>query len=102
MIRLTALIAMLTLAACSYDLPFAETSGANEVGRAELQEALNTSCSANTALADAMCRPTDEGSEFICDYTLKDEGGANVRRTIIALNGNSWKLIDIPNHCLPQ
>ncbi len=90
--------ALLALTACA---SLTEAS-ADVPGAAEVQRALSV-CAGRPVVHDAECRATDEPTEFACNYRLRDGDLEGVpQQTVIAADGGTFVLIDIPNHCEPQ
>lgn len=67
-------------------------------GRYELAVALFDTCPGTAKdLASVACEATGEPSEFSCMFRTNDEPDPD--STMIAREGDSWTLIDIPNTC---
>ena len=67
-------------------------------GRYELAVALFDTCPGTAKdLASVACEATGEPSEYSCMYRTNEEPDPD--STIIARDGTSWTLIDIPNTC---
>ena len=48
---------------------------------------------------DAQCEATGEGTEFTCTYSLDGDTPETEREAMIAADGASYVLIDIPEDC---
>ena len=66
---------------------------------AEVQYALRQ-CAFERDVLEAECSATGEGTEFTCRYTL--DGDTTEREAMIAADGDSYSLIDIPEDCPVQ
>ena len=67
-------------------------------GRYELAVAMFDTCPGTARdLSSAACEATGEPSEFSCMYRTNDEPDPD--STIIAREGDSWALIDVPGTC---
>ena len=80
--------------------PEAQSDG-NVPSLDELQVALATCTPAQTPV-EAQCEATEEGTEFVCKYTLEDDTPETERETVIAADGDGYTLIDIPEDCATQ
>ena len=62
---------------------------------AEVQVALQQ-CVKDRKVLDAQCEATGEGTEFTCTYSLDGDTPETEREAMIAADGASYVLIDIP------
>lgn len=83
------------------DVPPALESDGNVPSLAELQLALAT-CMPVQNPVDAQCEPTEEGTEFVCRYSLEDDTPETEREAVIAADGDGYILVDIPEDCATQ
>ena len=65
---------------------------------AEVQVALQQ-CVKDRKVLDAQCEATGEGTEFTCTYSLDGDTPETEREAMIAADGASYVLIDIPEDC---
>ena len=65
---------------------------------AEVQVALQQ-CVKDRKVLDAQCEATAEGTEFTCTYSLDGDTPETEREAMIAADGASYVLIDIPEDC---
>lgn len=65
---------------------------------AEVQVALQQ-CVKDRKVLDAQCKATGEGTEFTCTYSLDGDTPETEREAMIAADGASYVLIDIPEDC---
>ncbi|MCD1622068.1 hypothetical protein AAG614_08510 [Citromicrobium bathyomarinum] len=65
---------------------------------AEVQVALQQ-CAKDRKVLDAQCEATGEGTEFTCTYSLDGDTPETEREAMIAADGASYVLIDIPEDC---
>ena len=65
---------------------------------AEVQVALQQ-CVKDRKVLDAQCEATGEGTEFTCTYSLDGDTPETEREAMIAADGASYALIDIPEDC---
>jgi len=65
---------------------------------AEVQVALQQ-CVKDRKVIDAQCEATGEGTEFTCTYSLDGDTPEPEREAMIAADGASYVLIDIPEDC---
>ena len=65
---------------------------------AEVQVALQQ-CFKDRKVLDAQCEATGEGTEFTCTYSLDGDTPETEREAMIAADGASYVLIDIPEDC---
>jgi len=73
----------------------------NVPGLAEVQLAL-AQCDFEQDVIDATCTANTEGTEFTCAYSLEDDMPNTMREAMIAADGESYTLIDIPEDCPVQ
>lgn len=127
MVRSIALVSLFALAACAE--PVDDNSPANEgivdpvpvveesqVAPEAIDETAETQADENVpSLADvqaalgqcvkdrevlsAQCEATGEGTEFTCTYSLDGDTPETEREAMIAADGASYVLIDIPEEC---
>jgi hypothetical protein len=77
------------------------TASGKTVNLGALQVAFDAQCP-DTKVLSASCKTTDNAAEFQCDYALKGDNVFSMKQTTITEDGESWKLISIPNHCTKQ
>ncbi len=77
------------------------TASGKTVNLAALQAAFDAQCP-ETPIQNGSCKPGANPNEFACDYALKGDNVFSMKHTTIAEDGDSWKLISIPNHCTKQ
>ena len=65
---------------------------------AEVQVALQQ-CVKDRKVLDAQCEATGVGTEFTCTYSLDGDTPETEREAMIAADGASYVLIDIPEDC---
>ena len=65
---------------------------------AEVQVALQQ-CVKDRKVLDAQCEASGEGTEFTCTYSLDGDTPETEREAMIAADGASYVLIDIPEDC---
>ena len=68
---------------------------------AEVQLAL-AQCEFESDVISATCTANDEGTEFTCAYSLEGDMPNAMREAIIAAEGDTYTLIDIPEDCPVQ
>ncbi|KPP91513.1 MAG: hypothetical protein ACOCYR_06260 [Erythrobacter sp.] len=68
---------------------------------AEVQAAL-AECDLDREVVTATCTANDEGTEYTCAYGLEGDMPNAMRETIIAAEGDTYTLIDIPEDCPVQ
>ena len=68
---------------------------------ASLQAAFEKDCG-EAEVVNAICKPTDKPTEFACDYALKGDSMFDLKHVVIAEDGDSFKFVDVPNHCTSQ
>ncbi len=68
---------------------------------AEVQVALQQ-CVQEREVLEAQCTATGEGTEFSCTYSLDGDTPETQRETMIAADGVTYVLIDIPEDCAAQ
>ena len=56
-------------------------------------------CVKDRKVLDAQCEATGEGTEFTCTYSLDGDTPETEREAMIAADGASYVLIDIPEDC---
>ncbi len=77
------------------------TASGKTVNLSAVQAAFDAQCP-DTEVQNASCKPGASPTEFACDYALKGDNIFSMKKTTIAEDGDSWKLISIPNHCTKQ
>lgn len=79
----------------------AVTASGKKVDLAAVQSAFDAQCP-DTVVQNASCKAGANPGEFACDYALKGDNVFSMKQTTVAEDGDSWKLISIPNHCTKQ
>ena len=79
----------------------AKTTKGEPVTLASLQAAFEKGCG-DTKVQNAICKPTDNPTEFACDYALQGENVFDMKHTVIAEDGDSFKFVEAPEHCASE
>lgn len=79
----------------------AKTTSGEVVNLASVQAAFEKDC-AEADVVNAICKPTDNPTQFACDYALKGDSMFDLKQVVIAEDGDSFKFVDVPNHCTSQ
>ena len=59
-------------------------------------------CEHERDLIDSQCEPNEDGTEFTCTYSLDGDTPETEREAMIARDGDTYVLIDIPEDCNSQ
>ena len=68
---------------------------------AEVQTAL-ASCTVANDVIESECEASEDGAQYTCTYSLDGDTPETEREALIARNGDTFTLVEIPDDCDPQ